>query len=107
MSHPCADHPCDHCYLCDVVGICCQTVAGTAPVAATTPAAPAIVRIDPDEALRQAILAEQHEGRPILADLIRAEVLRIGRQQPLLLPAPQPVQPLPVEHRVKEVVPNE
>lgn len=23
---PCADHACDHCYLCDEVGICCSTV---------------------------------------------------------------------------------
>lgn len=26
MTHPCTDHPCDHCYLCDVVSICCMTV---------------------------------------------------------------------------------
>jgi hypothetical protein len=26
MSHPCDGHPCDHCYLCDVVGICCASV---------------------------------------------------------------------------------
>jgi hypothetical protein len=27
MSHPCDDHPCDHCYRCDVLGECCLTVA--------------------------------------------------------------------------------
>jgi hypothetical protein len=27
MTHPCEGHPCDHCYLCDVLGICCITVA--------------------------------------------------------------------------------
>jgi hypothetical protein len=26
MSHPCDGHACDHCYLCDVVGVCCATV---------------------------------------------------------------------------------
>lgn len=25
-THPCDGHPCDHCYLCDVVGVCCMTV---------------------------------------------------------------------------------
>jgi hypothetical protein len=24
--HPCADHPCDHCVICEA-GICCQTVS--------------------------------------------------------------------------------
>src|ERR1700691_4954968 len=24
--HPCDGHPCDHCYICDVVGVCCTTV---------------------------------------------------------------------------------
>jgi hypothetical protein len=26
MSHPCAGHSCDHCYVCDVLGICCASV---------------------------------------------------------------------------------
>jgi hypothetical protein len=30
MSHPCDGHACDHCYLCDVVGICCATVPNSA-----------------------------------------------------------------------------
>ena len=25
-GHPCDGHACDHCYLCDVVGVCCSTV---------------------------------------------------------------------------------
>ena len=25
MTHPCADHPCDHCYSCDVLGVCCAS----------------------------------------------------------------------------------
>lgn len=26
-EHPCADHPCDHCYVCDVLGVCCASVS--------------------------------------------------------------------------------
>ena len=25
MSHPCSDHPCDHCYQCDGLGVCCAS----------------------------------------------------------------------------------
>lgn len=82
MSHPCDGHPCDHCYLCDVVGICCMTVAGTAPVA------PAIT--DPDEALRQAIRIERRTV-PSLADLVRLEGEPSSSPPPALLPAPPPI----------------
>lgn len=27
MTHPCEGHACDHCYCCDVVGVCCTTVS--------------------------------------------------------------------------------
>jgi hypothetical protein len=27
VIHPCSDHPCDHCYTCDVLGICCSTIS--------------------------------------------------------------------------------
>lgn len=27
MTHPCAGHNCDHCYTCDVLGICCASVS--------------------------------------------------------------------------------
>jgi hypothetical protein len=92
MTHPCAGHPCDHCYLCDIVGVCCQTVAGTAP------ATPAVVRIDPDEALRQAILAERG-SRVDLAALVRAEALGVHQPRAALPPAatalPPPASALP------------
>lgn len=26
-GHPCDGHPCDHCYVCDVVGVCCATIS--------------------------------------------------------------------------------
>lgn len=96
MSHPCDGHPCDHCYLCDVVGICCMTVART------TPAASAVGHPDSDEPLRQAILAEQRKDKPGLPDLIRAEGSLAKQSSPLLLAAPQPVPPLPV-NQAKEL----
>jgi hypothetical protein len=58
-----------------------------------------------DEALRQAILGEQALPNPTLADLIRAEALNRAcpaERVPLLLSAPRPVQPLPVNHSTKE-----
>jgi hypothetical protein len=99
VTHPCVpNHACDHCYLCDVVGVCCMTVRDAAT--ATT--------ADPDEILRQAILAESHSAVN-LADLIRVEAVSGGRpapRPPLLLPAPQPAPSLPIDDQVKEVVPR-
>jgi hypothetical protein len=52
MSHPCDGHPCDHCYTCDVLGVCCMTVGSGASS-----------RSDPaqnlDQRLRAALLAER------------------------------------------------
>jgi len=25
--HPCAGHPCDHCFTCDVLGVCCASLS--------------------------------------------------------------------------------
>jgi hypothetical protein len=84
LIHPCADHPCDHCYLCDVVGICCQTVRNAASLAAP----------DRNTALRQAILAEA-VSVVTLAHLIRIEALSVAQAPPLLLPAPPLALPSP------------
>ena len=27
VTHPCDGHSCDHCYICDVVGICCMALS--------------------------------------------------------------------------------
>lgn len=93
--HPCAGHPCDHCYLCDVVGICCLTVRGVASAASS------VSRPDSDEALRQAVIAEtERQTDPRLLDVIRAEALRAGRPQALLPPAPESMS-LPVLDHLK------
>jgi hypothetical protein len=91
MSHPCDGHACDHCYLCDVVGICCATVPHAAVRFST-----------PESRLREAIvqdaagvrgLAQLIQDSPAeqsLIQLIRAEPVKIIRQgpRPALLPGP-------------------
>lgn len=96
MTHPCAGHPCDHCYLCDVVGICCQTV----------PASPQAAINASDGTLRQAILAER--GSVVsLSSLIHVEAEFPSASDPpppspvLALPAPRPLPPLFVQQREK------
>ena len=78
MSHPCDGHPCDHCYLCDVVGICCMTVShgATSPVTV------------PDRRLHDAIVEAAHSvpglvqliheapAEPSIAQLVRDEPAR-------------------------------
>lgn len=85
MTHPCADHPCDHCYLCDVIGVCCQAVRDAASLAAP----------GGDAALRQAVV-EEAASVVTLAHLIRIEALSVAQASPLLLPAPPLALPSPV-----------
>ncbi len=66
-GHPCADHPCDHCYLCDVVGICCASVASGQPAARLE----ADDRAQP-EGLRAAI-AQDAGTVPSLPELVRQD----------------------------------
>ncbi len=67
--HPCASHmaSCDHCYLCDVVGICCATL--TASQRAQLEAAIQ----SPVGGLRVAI-AEEASTVPSLPELVRRDV---------------------------------
>jgi hypothetical protein len=74
--HPCADHPCDHCYWCDVVGICCQTIS-----------AEQRAQLQADERLRTAI-AKEAGNVPSFQELVRLDALR--RPGALLPPAPSP-----------------
>ena len=93
--HPCADHPCDHCYLCDIVGICCQTVPHAARIQAD----------DRDTAPLAAILAELHEVAD-LAALICADAAETGQDAPaapLMLSSPSPVPALFIHHHTKGV----
>ena len=65
MTHPCDGHDCDHCYLCDVVGICCATV----PAAASSSSAD----LRPEDTLRQDIRDEAADSIG-LSQLIQIEV---------------------------------
>jgi len=56
MTHPCLGHPCDRCYSCEVLGICCSTGrASTAQVADW-----------PDDDLIDAFERDAHVGHPLL-----------------------------------------
>ena len=79
MTHPCADHmaDCDHCYTCDVLGVCCATVA---PGRARQSEAQAR-----SERLHEAIIVDAGTV-PGLADLIRLEIER--ERSPKSLPMP-------------------
>lgn len=65
MTHPCDGHLCDHCYACDVVGVCCATLSGGLP--AETGCCP-----DTAAVLREAIQS-QATDRVLLVQLIRPD----------------------------------
>jgi len=52
VAHPCDGHPCDHCYTCDVLGVCCMTGQGRSHQYTSARAS------DPEARLRNAMLAE-------------------------------------------------
>jgi hypothetical protein len=82
--HPCDGHPCDHCYLCDVVGICCQTVATGQRVL------PTVQNPVPANVLHDAIIREAGTI-PSLRELLRLDAQRqrpVGLlAKPLVLPS--------------------
>lgn len=85
-SHPCADHPCDHCYLCDVVGICCGSVSSAQREQ--------LEAGDPTQRERLYLAIAQGTGMaPSLPELVRQEAgllpasMRLGLCAP---PAPDP-----------------
>jgi hypothetical protein len=99
-THPCDDHPCDHCYLCDVVGVCCTTVTPSQRVGLE-----AEHRTAPIDRLRAAILADL--GRtPGFAELVRLEALqrqpKFPASPPRLLPA-APIASIPHDQQ-KEAI---
>lgn len=95
MTHPCDGHQCDHCYLCDVVGICCQTIS-------PEPRA----QLEADDGaqrgwLRAAIVLEAGTV-PSLRELVRRDA---ERQRPApLLPTPSP---LVLPRSAAEHIPND
>lgn len=96
MSHPCDGHPCDHCYLCDVVGICCATV----PHGATAPAS-----VLCDQRRRDAVVDSASSGvnltqlihettsEPSLTQLIRDEPVPHGLAELIEAEPPSPAVP--------------
>lgn len=80
MSHPCDGHPCDHCYTCDVLGVCCATVSPGQPRQSEAQAR--------SERLHEAIIVEAGTV-PSLVDLIRLDAER--QRPPKLLPMSSPL----------------
>jgi len=64
-SIACPDHPCDDCFSCRVLQVCCLTVP---PATSATTAASADNGLD----ILRAAIAEDIEGLPSLAALVRA-----------------------------------
>lgn len=103
MTHPCLpDHACDHCYVCDVVGICCGTIS---PQVRAQLEAAAQQGAQSDE-LRAAILAEAGTV-PSVGELVRAEAatklaapLMPPPTAPLVLPSA--VEPVTADNARKE-----
>ena len=83
MPHPCAGHmdTCDHCYLCDVVGVCCATVPRSATASSSTDSC------QHDDRLHEAVVAERLMVIN-LAALVRAEALSSTAIRLALLAAP-------------------
>jgi hypothetical protein len=77
---------CDHCYLCDVVGVCCATVPSSVPVSAS-PAS-----CEHDDRLCEAVVAERLMAVNLGA-LVRAEALRDTAIRLALLAGPAGLLP--------------
>jgi hypothetical protein len=94
-AHPCDGHPCDHCFWCDGLGICCQTIS---------PEQRAQLEADDGAQrgqLRAAIVLEAGTV-PSLGELVRLDA---QRQCPAgVLPTPSP---LVLPRSVAERIPND
>lgn len=90
--HPCDGHSCDHCFWCDVVGICCQTIS---------PGQRAQVGADNQaqrERLRIAI-AQDARTVPAFSELVRREAGGRSQRAPLLLPAVPAPSVVPISRK--------
>jgi hypothetical protein len=83
VGHCCAGHPCDHCYLCDVIGICCMTVSTEQRARLEAHVQTELLR------LRQAIICEA-AAKPSLAAHLRSDMRHLPAAG-LLAPAPLPL----------------
>jgi hypothetical protein len=63
--HPCADHmaTCDHCYSCEVLGICCCSTATRSP---------AVMDAAADDLLAEHLFDAAEQDRVLGLDLVRA-----------------------------------
>lgn len=86
-SHPCSDHmaQCDHCFCCEVVGICCGTISPQARAQLEA----AVQQDAQGDELRAAISAEAGTV-PSLAELVRSEAAT-KPAAPLMLPPAAPL----------------
>ena len=97
MPHPCAGHmdTCDHCYLCDVVGVCCASVPSSALASSTG-------SCQHDDSLHEAVVAERLTVVN-LAALVRAEALSSAASRLALLAGPAALLPeFNTNHNQKE-----
>lgn len=83
-DHPSSDHPCDHCYLCDVVGICCATISVEQCIQIE-----GHIRHEFD-CLRQATITKA-SSTPTLADRLRGDTQR-SPSSCLLMEAASPLR---------------
>lgn len=94
MSHPCDGHACDHCYLCDVVGICCASVPAAGRASHSTSQHLPDVR-QHDQRLLDAIVAERQASRTnSFEQQVRAEVLALPASARPALPPPSSTRDL-------------
>ena len=101
MSHPCAGHmaTCDHCFCCDVLGICCATIPAEARARLEAGVAP------PPDPLYAAVLADA-KTIVTLAELVRREARQpkaLSAPARLSLPSGQVAEPDPT-NSLKEAV---
>lgn len=87
-AHPCADHRCDHCYVCDVLGICCASLS------ADQRARLEVAAQQPDEALRGAVRLDAGTV-PSLGALVRLDAAGLRPTRQLGAGASSPVLALP------------
>jgi hypothetical protein len=101
-EHPCNSHPCDHCYLCDGLGVCCASIS---------PQQRAQLEADDPmqrERLRLAIVLEAGTI-PSLGELVRRDAQRqrpagsLPAQSSLVLPQAA-AEPIPSDSRKEAAI---
>jgi hypothetical protein len=92
-ARPCADHSCDHCYICDVLGICCLTIPPTdrdailCAVASCGPVSVTVQPPQPDKAARMAGLMAADLAVGVARPTISQLLLAAPNLQPVIVKA--------------------